>query len=243
MEQWQTVGQIVGLAKVVKDGRAEGRDDLVAMGMCDQLWQTGRPAGVEVGGNVVVATGISGCENFSILDGQSRCEFNDAFRQWRIGHRNPNELETRKQSLDRERLLPDIELRMRPQRHQNFRAGSLDQLGDILGLQQKVDRHRIAGGLRTPQGEMGFDQAWQDVGHARRRSADGRKQIGRPGYAFKQLTVGNQPRLLVILSRHHHGQRGMVRIPRRTFREYVIDAAGVVTLRKRLFVFEPDHVR
>ena len=90
---------------------------------------------------------------------------------------------------------------------------------------------------------MGFDQAWQDVGHARCGSTDGCKQIGRPGDAFKQLTVGNQPWLLVILSRHHHGQRGVVWIPRGTFREHVIDAAGVVTLRKRLFVFEPDHVR
>src|SRR3984957_21024406 len=115
MEQRQAVGQIVGLSKVVKNGRAEGGDDLVAVGMRDQLWRTGGASGVEIGSDVVVATGIAGCERFSILDRQSRCKFNDAFRQWRIRHRNPNELEIRNQSPDRERLLPDIELRMRPQ--------------------------------------------------------------------------------------------------------------------------------
>jgi hypothetical protein len=90
---------------------------------------------------------------------------------------------------------------------------------------------------------MRFDQARQDIGHARRGSADGGEQVRRPGDPFLQLTVGNQARLLAILSRHHHGQRRMVRVPRGAFDEDVIDTAGVVTLLERLFIFEPDYVR
>jgi len=143
------------------------------MGVHDELRRTGRASGMEIGGDIVVAPDVAGCESCSVLGRQRRCKLDDAFRRRRVRHRHPNDPEVGDQRLNRERLLPDVELRVRPQRHQNCRAGRLDQLGDVLRLQQEINGYRIACGLSAPQREMRFDQAWQHVGHARRSPADG----------------------------------------------------------------------
>ena len=41
----------------------------------------------------------------------------------------------------------------------------MDQLGDVLGIEQRVDRIDDAGGLATPDGVVGLRQVGQQEGH------------------------------------------------------------------------------
>ncbi len=242
MEQRQAVGQRIGLAEVLQNGAAEPGRNLVAVGVDHELGQAGGAAGVEIGRDILPAARRAECECAAVLGLERGRKPDHALRQRRIRNRDLHQLEVGQQVADGDGLVPDVELRMRPQRHQNGRTGRADEIGDVLRLQQEIDRHRVARGLRAPQREMGLDQARQDVGDTGRRPADSAEQVGGTGDAVEQLPVGHQTRRLVISAGHQHGQCGAIGKPRSALAEDVVDAGGVKPLRQRLLGLETDDV-
>ena len=69
-------------------------------------------------------------------------------------------------------FLPDVQHRVRAQRHQDAGTGRLQQGRDVLHLQQEVDRHRITGALGASERGVCLDQAGQHAGHPRARAAE-----------------------------------------------------------------------
>jgi hypothetical protein len=79
-------------------------------------------------------------------------------------------------------LLGDVGFRQRRKRHHHFRAGLAQERGDVVGLQQRIDRADDARRRAGDQNGGGLDGVWKNVGDGvARPDAEQAKQIGEPG--------------------------------------------------------------
>jgi len=66
---------------------------------------------------------------------------------------------------------------LRAERDQDRGTRGLQQRGDVFGLQQEVDRDRVAGSLRAPQRRVRLDQDRQHVRDAGALASEPREQV------------------------------------------------------------------
>ncbi len=128
-----------------------GLIDLVGMGVPHQFWRAGGAAGVEIGGDVAA-------ENLAAADEPVRRLLLDQVVEGKIpfvGSPPPNTCTIALRCLscgaDLLDLLPDVGARHRPERHQDLRVRSFQDLRDLVRLQQRIDGIGDAGGLRAEQ--------------------------------------------------------------------------------------------
>ena len=114
---------------------------------------------------------------------------------------------------------------MRTKGDQDFHIRCLEQFGNGVGLQEKIDRHGITDRLCAPQGHMGFHQRGQHIGHARCRAPQFREHIGGPPDHAQQLAVVHPSGLFVRRAGHQHGDGRGSGMARRAGREHIQNAA------------------
>jgi hypothetical protein len=171
MEQRKAVEHHVVLRGAVHARRAPCGVQLVAVRVLRELGAPGGAAGVEQRRD---ATGIGlACpfERCVGLRGEQGVEVERTVRScFHAPFRSPDRDHVRKRSAaptQAGHARPDVQLGVRPQRHQHVDPRRVDQLGDVFLAQQVVDGARHAGRLGPPQREVGLGNGRQQKGHAR----------------------------------------------------------------------------
>ena len=203
------VGRVAAHCRTTENG-----DQLSAVGARNQFGDAGHAARMKIGRYIITATRLAEDQAIIRLRHQGGAKINHPAFGRGPGRRNANQKQTKNPVAQLQRPLPDIKLGGRAECHRNFRSGGLEQHGNAVGLQQKVDRHRIARRFRAPQRDMGLDQRRQHIGHSRRRPAHIGEHVGRTPYKPQQITVRYATRLLVGCTGHQHGDRGSITLPR-----------------------------
>ncbi|SVJ66878.1 Uncharacterised protein [Klebsiella pneumoniae] len=180
VEQRQAAEQHVVHPVVGVQAHDLGHRHLVEVAVRRQLRRAGGAAGVEIGSDVVRMDRPSALQAVCRAVGDQRIEVQHALRQrpalglerlalrrrqqvGRIDHDDRVQLrQLRAQAGD---LLPQVGAGERRQGHQHPGVGGADQLGDVLRLQQRVDRIDDPGSLAAPDHVVGLRQVGQQEGH------------------------------------------------------------------------------
>ncbi len=242
MEEGQARGEHVARAHIAQHRAAVRRDELAAVRVRDEPRRAGGAAGVEVGGDVVVSAWLAEDEPVVGLRHQCAVEVDHAGFERRARRGHPQQRQAGQPLAQGERLLPDIERGVRAERHQDLRARGLQQPGDVLRLEQEIDRHRIPRGLRAPERGLRLDQTRQHVGHGRPRADQRGEQVGRAPHQAQQFAVGHAARLLVRRAGHQLRQRNALGLARRSTDEDIEDASLGQPLFQRHRGFETRDV-
>ena len=154
VEQRQSMGENIR-ARVLKHRRPPKRcDDLVPMRVRRKLRSTGGAARMEIGGDIVACSRTVEIQSAAGISIDRRREMKSTAPHHAFVRRDLHQLHFRQQPDDGQCLLPDFGLRRGAERHQDLDLSGAKKVCDMSGLQQKIDRQGISGGLRSPQNKM-----------------------------------------------------------------------------------------
>ncbi len=191
VEQREAVDLHRRLVDVIERMREPGRVRLVAGGVLRELGRTGGAAGVEQRHHSVgMQVGLEG-ERLWLCGHQ-------ILQRGSVGHRfiHLDGHEHRGvQSLHGQCRGPHRQFLARPQGHQHLGVRGLQQRGDVVGLQQEIDRTHAARQLRAPEHGVSLGRVGREHGHGIGfMHTERTKGIGRAVDVGQQLAVGHAPR-------------------------------------------------
>ncbi|MNQ56253.1 hypothetical protein D3C85_703700 [compost metagenome] len=228
VEQRQAAEGVVALPQVDGVGEDHRHGHFVAVTVGGQLGRARGTAGMEVGGDVIrgdqpaafQAVGGEAVEEFVEVQhalGQRAAQGLDGTAP-RLGqqvgqvHRDYG-FQLRQPVAQAGHLVPEIGAGEWRQGHQHPGIGRMDQLGDVLGLQQRVDGVDYARRLATPEGEVGLRQVRQQEGHRLARPhaqmVEGIGGLGDPG---QQFCVGQLEGRFLGIALEQEGHGALVRV-------------------------------
>jgi hypothetical protein len=143
---------------------------------------------MEVGSDIVtVSTGV---EDQMVRRLIANCieVVDDSFNGCRARRCNAHQRWIRHLALQLERLLPDVELSVRPQRHQYYRVRRFKETSDVGGLKKEVDRYCRANGLSCPKDGVRLGERRQHERHAGSHTAETRQQVGGQANSSPQIS-------------------------------------------------------
>ncbi|MCY1411902.1 hypothetical protein D9M71_272980 [compost metagenome] len=249
MEQRQAAEGVVALPQVDGIGQDHRHGHFVAVAVGRQLGRAGGAAGMEVGGDV---TGRNHPSALQVIGGETVEQFVEvqhAFRQWlalgldgaalgfrqQVGQVDGDDgLKLRQAVTQAGHLVPEIGAGERRQGHQHPGVGRMDQFGDVLGLQQRVDGIDHAGRFPTPDGEMGMRQVRQQERHRLARPhTQVVEGVGRLGDPRQQLGISQLERRFFGVALEQEGHGALVRMALGALTDQLIGAVRHTALFQR----------
>ena len=200
--------------------------DLVFMRMAHQFRRARGAAGVEVGGDVVALDLPARDQAVAWLFGKfrvkgqhlrvPRCADGHPVGAERLAAHHQNGLEAGHLMADALHLVPNVGARRCAQYHRHAGVGGIQNLGQLVRLQQGIDRVGNARRLRPVQRiKTLWQQGQQQADHVIRADAQGIEQVGRLRHAGQKLRVADDQRRLVrVAGRQELDRRGARVVPR-----------------------------
>ncbi|MNE48543.1 hypothetical protein D3C80_1430120 [compost metagenome] len=214
-----------------------------------QLGGAGGAAGVEITGDIVRVELPAAFQPVGRASGDQLVEVQHAFGQrpalrlegaalrlgQQVGHVHADHrLEAGKLAAQRLDLGPQVGAGEGRQGHQQLGIGGLDQLGDMLGFQQRIDRVDDPGRLAAPDGEVGLRQVGQQERHRLARAqAEAVKGVGGLGDLAQQLLVIEAIDGFVAATLEDKGQRRRLRLRRGRAADQLVGAGWQVAFGQR----------
>ena len=180
-------------AHVAQHRAAERGHELAAVRVRHQARRAGGAAGVEVGRHVAVAARLTEHEAIVGLRHQRCCGSRSRRPRAGVpGGATRSSVSPGTCSRSASAFCQMSSTGCGPSATRMRAPDACSSAGDVLRLEQEVDRHRVAGGLGAPQRGVRLDQARQHVGHAGPRAAERGKQVGGAPHQAEQLAVARR---------------------------------------------------
>lgn len=145
MKQRQTVGNGIGLAQILQHRAAEPRCDLHAMGMGDEFRRTGGAAGVEISRDVVAAPRLPKRQRIAVLRLQAGVQIpNTPSGNGASDSETCTSLTSGSNFPTSTAFCQMSSCGCGPSATKIFASAARTEIGDVLRLKQKIDRHSVA---------------------------------------------------------------------------------------------------
>ena len=129
---------------------------------------------------------------------------------------------------------PRFRVQGRRERDEDRSPGRAQQVRDLPRLEHRVDRKRRAGGLASPDREVGFRKIGQDERRGTiGRNAERSEKVRRARHVGDEFGVGPNVRVVEAVGRAEERQRGRIWSPFRACDERGIGALRKVPLNQR----------
>ena len=228
MEQREAVDRRVELIEAMDLSKAPGGMNLIAVRQADELRASGRAAGVKERAYRVTVRGQRKIQG-AALRRQAFIEANNLATGIALAADDQYPLKRRHAVDNRVGLLPERRIIGCGGNDQHCRLFGDQEIGDGVGIEQKVDRAGDARDLSANESRrnLGQRRAKEGNGAAGRRYAERAKKIGRARYLFEQSLVRQRDGALFrIAGGHNRERRSLGMKPRGRLEQMVKIARG-----------------